>query len=299
MSGVLVVGANGFLGRAVSDLLDTDGDAVTRADVRETEGVHALDVTDPTSIADAMRDAPTTIVHLAALGSGARGLAAGATIDPAAAVRVNVEGFVHLVRVAAEHGVRRVVWSSSTTIYGPASEYSGRVTESASLHPHLAYGATKAACEFLAPLLADQFGIEVVALRLPMVYGPGRWYGGSQAGLIDVVDAALTGKPCEVEAGTAAADWIHVDDAATALRALVRADAPRHAYHAVGHTGSLAQLASEIARHAPAVTIREVAGGAPDLPLVSDAQLRADTGWKPRFDDAASGAADYVNREQT
>lgn len=297
MTNVLVVGADGFLGRATCEDLSGAGATVVAADVRGADGVRALDVTDPTSIHDAL-DGIDAVVHLAALGTGDLGLAAGAELDPAAAVRTNVEGFTHLLLAAAEHGVRRVVWASSTTIYGPASDYHGRIDECAPMRPRLAYGATKAACELLAPVLATQLGIEVVSLRLPMVYGPGRWYGGSQRSLVDLVLAVQRGASCTVEAGADPADWIHVADAASALRALVQARAPRASYHVVGHTGSLAELAGAIAEGSPAAAVRTVPGGAPDLPLVSDARLRADTGWQPRFADAAAGAAHYLAHER-
>lgn len=294
MTRVLVTGATGFLGRAVSDLLEAGGTSVVRADVRASGDVRAVDVTSSRDLDNALAEPTDSVIHLAAAGIGDSGLAAGAAADPAAAIRTNVEGFAHVVRAAAMHGVRRVVWSSSTTIYGSASGYDEPVDESADLRPSTVYGATKAACEFLAPVLAAEHDIEVVSLRLPMVYGPGRWYGGSQQSLVALVRAIEAGLPYEIAAGTSDADWIHIGDAAAAFAALLDVPTPRHAYHVVGHRGSLADIAHALAAEATEVTVDEHPGGAPDLPQLTDDALRRATGWRPQFPDSISGAADYL-----
>jgi nucleoside-diphosphate-sugar epimerase len=298
---VLVTGASGFLGVAVRRALESAGIPHCPTDARTAAGVAAVDVCRPDQL-DAVLGAGATvdaIVHLVAAGAGDRGLVAGADADTAGAVRTNVEGLVHVAQAAARHGVRRVVWSSSTTVYGPAAGYPSRaVDEAAPLRPATAYGATKAACEHLGPVLAGRLGIDVVSLRLPMVYGPGRWYGGSQAPLVELAEALPCGEAVSVPAWLGEADWLHVADAATAVVALLRSAAPRPAYHAVGHRGSLADLAASMitaagGRAARAV-IRAVPDGAPDLPAVDDTALRTDTDWAPAFPDARSGAADYL-----
>ncbi|MGO1267196.1 MAG: NAD-dependent epimerase/dehydratase family protein [Microbacterium gubbeenense] len=294
MTRVLVTGATGFLGRAVSDLLETEGTSVVRADVRASVGVRAVDVTSSRDLEDALSESTDAVIHLAAAGIGDSGLAAGAAADPAAAIRTNVEGFERVVRAAAKSGTRRVVWSSSTTIYGPASGYDEPIDEGADLRPGTVYGATKAACEFLAPLLSAEHGIEIISLRLPMVYGPGRWYGGSQQSLVELVRAIEAGEPYEIEAGASDADWIHVGDAAAAFAALLRVSAPRHAYHVVGHRGSLAEIVHALDAEATGITVHEYPGGAPDLPRLTDESLRRATGWRPQFPDSTSGATDYL-----
>jgi nucleoside-diphosphate-sugar epimerase len=302
---VLVTGASGFLGVAVRRALQDAGIRPCAVDTRPAPGVAAVDVCRPEQLDAVLAgggagEGPVdAVVHLAAAGAGDRGLAAGADLDTARAVRTNVEGFVHVTEAAARHGAPRVVWSSSSTVYGPAAGYPGRpIDESAPLRPVTAYGATKAACEHLGPVLAARLGIDVVALRLPMVYGPGRWYGGSQAPLVELADALARGTAVSVPAWRGDADWIHVADAAAAVVALLRTAAPRPAYHVVGHRGSLADLARGLvaaaAERGGRAVVRPVPDGAPDLPALDDTALRADTGWAPAFPDAACGAADYL-----
>jgi len=299
MNHVLVTGASGFLGVAVRAALVEAGNRVTAVDIRVAPGVIAADVSEADQL-DAVLSANSTIdtiIHLAAAGAGVHGLVAGAASNTAAAVHINVEGFVHIVEAAARHGVKKILWSSSTTIYGPADEYSSPIGESASLRPTTAYGATKAACEHLGPILAERLGVEIVAVRLPMVYGPGRWYGGSQAPMVALATALHDGNEIEVEVWDGDADWVHIWDAAAAMLSLLNVSALSPAYHVVGHRGSFAELARELIHAAvepTLATVLIVAGGAPNIPATDDSLLRNATGWSPRFSDAASGAADYL-----
>ncbi|QVQ53510.1 NAD(P)-dependent oxidoreductase [Spiractinospora alimapuensis] len=297
---VAVTGATGFLGAAVRTALRGAGIDVLATDLHAAPDVTAVDVGDSEGMDAAFAAAGPldAVVHLAAAGSGDRGLVAGADLDPAAAVRTNVEGFVRVVEAAARNGARRVVWSSSTTVYGTADQYPAVVDESAALRPTMTYGATKAACEFLGPLLAARLGVDVVALRLPMVYGPGRWYGGSQEPLVRLRRALRAGDPAEVTVWEGDADWIHVRDAAEAVVALLRAETVAAAYHVVGHRGSLADIADALlaaAGRPDGVRVAFTPDGAPDLPATDDARIRDDTGWAPQLSDITLSAADYLH----
>lgn len=300
MNRVIVTGASGFLGVAVSESFDQAGYEVDRTDKQATANVAAIDVCSAEQLDSLLSKgtSPTAVVHLAAAGNDDQGLVAGAERHTAAAVRTNVGGFVHVVEAAARHGVPRVLWSSSTTVYGPAADYHGPIDESAPLRPTTAYGATKAACEFLGPILSQRLGTEVVSVRLPMVYGPGRWYGGSQAPLVDLANALEAGTPVEVSAWEGPADWLHVADASSAFLALAQAAPVRSTYHALGHRGGLFELAGELLaqsgnpHHARLLTTTD---GAPDIPPIDDSLLREATGWAPKFPSVASGAASYVS----
>lgn len=299
---ILVTGASGFLGEAVRRSLEAAGAQPVPTDARPAPGVHVADVCSPEHLDEVMAGVDA-VVHLAAMGVSDQGLVAGADADTARAVRVNVEGFVHVVQAAARHGVRRVVWSSSTTVYGPRACYDRNpIDEGAPLRPTTAYGVTKAACEHMGVVLSGRLGLPVVSLRLPMVYGRDRWYGGSQKQLVELTQRLRTGRPVSVEAWSGDTDWIHVADSADALTALALGDASGAAYHVVGHRGSLAELAGALvaaAGNPPTAVVEPVPGGAPDVPAIDDAALRRDTGFFPRYPDAAAGAASYLPPERT
>lgn len=301
---LLATGATGFLGVALREAAAAAAVDVVATDRRADEGVTAVDVCSPEQLDAVFQDAAhdggvDAVVHLAAAGFKDQGLVAGANTQTALSVHVNVEGFVHVVEAAARHGAKRVVWASSTTIYAPSSDYPEvPITEDAPLRPQSAYGVTKTACEHLGPILAARHGVDVVSARLPMVYGPGRWYGGSQQALVDLVDSLKTGVTADIEAWSGDTDWIHVADAAAVLMALAAVDHPRAAYHAIGHRGSFADLAQSLIRQAGAGAsgqLRIVPGGAPDIPALDDSALRRDTGFEPHYSNATEGAATYLD----
>lgn len=312
MTDLLVTGGDGFLGRAVARRALARGWTPTLLDRRFRElsadlaGVPArtADLRDARSLAEALpAGSSAAVVHLAAYGAGDDGLYQGAARDPGVAVDVNVRGVVNLLQAVAARSAptarTRVVLASSTTVYGPAEEYpTGPVIEGVALRPRSVYGATKAAAELVAGPVAQALGQSITAVRLPLVYGPGRWYGGSQRALVDFVREVAAGRPADITAWTAPADWVHVVDAAEALLDAVAAEHVEPAVNVVGHRGSLHTLASAVAAHAIApARVSPVENGDPGLPLVQDDLARHRLRFAPSYDES-SGAADYVHAER-
>ena len=82
----------------------------------------------------------------------------------------NVQSTQRLLEAAVQHGVGRVVYASSSSVYGNAERYP--VDESMRPQPFSPYGVTKLAAEHLCSLYAANFGLSVVSLRYFTVYGP-------------------------------------------------------------------------------------------------------------------------------
>src|SRR5439155_6788509 len=118
------------------------------------------DVLDPLGLLHAARDDEVRdIVHLAAA------LIPTCQAQPALGVRINVDGFNHVLELARVIGARRVVWASSIAVYGPQSRYEGEPDEDAPHGPTTVYGATKSMNEFMARHYHEAFGVESVGLR--------------------------------------------------------------------------------------------------------------------------------------
>ncbi len=114
----------------------------------------------------------THIIHLAAMQFPF------CKADPSLGAMVNVGGTVNVFEAACRHGVRHVVYASSTAVYGPAEEYpDGPLPHDAPLRPRSHYGVYKQANEGTACIYWMDNGISSIGIRPYVVYGPGRDQG--------------------------------------------------------------------------------------------------------------------------
>lgn len=305
---LVVVGGNGFIGiQTVRHAVAAGWEVLTidpsppRGRANDPAAPHiTASITDADALTAAIADfAPEAAVNLAAYGAGTDGLASGAARHPAAAVDINIGGMVTLLTALRDADCRHLIWSSSSTVYGPAPHIgTAGITEDAALHPELVYGATKVGAEHVTRVLGAQWGIRTVAVRLPLIYGSGRWYGGSQDQLVRFVDELVSGGRAHLDGWTAQADWMHVDDAAAVLMALAATPgAAAPAYNVTGHRGSLFELGVALVQAAGAhdrATVAATSAGAPDLPLMDTGLIHRDTGFRPSITSASEGAQRYI-----
>ena len=295
---VLVVGGRGFVGSHIVRALIARGYPVhvfgsdmaidllrdVRSRLNETIGS-----IEDTAALDAVMSAarPAAIVSCAAYGEGNAGLMRSGEADADRAFAVNVDGFRHLIGSAARHGVRRIVWTSSTVVYGPADAYAdARVDERSAKAPRTVYGLTKHLAEEVAIFLSLRHQIEIVGLRLPLVLGPGLWYQGAAAALIALLRAARNGEAHTIAFHDRAMDLMHVADTARAVvAALEAASIGLPIYNINGFTASAGDLVRTIAAQRPELRItHEVQPVSMQFPLISDAAFRHAFAFAPHYD---------------
>jgi UDP-glucose 4-epimerase len=192
------------------------GDVVATGAVRLVEA----DVRDEQALAQAMQGVEY-VFHLAAQSN-----VMGAEDDPEYAYSSNVTGTHRVLQAARAAGARRVVLASSREVYGQPDSIP--VAETETLAPKNTYGASKAAAEMLCRVAAARGGLEVVALRMANVYGPG------DAGRVIPLwlDRAVRGEELLVYGGRQVMDLIWVGDI---VNALIRAAlAPRATFVSAG-----------------------------------------------------------------
>lgn len=167
---VLIVGGTGLIGRATLEhlrLQRAEAVIVSRhrplglpSDIRWIE----CDIQNAAHIRKIVAEvAPDAVLHLAAL------LQTACERDPGLAVRVNVDGTLHVLEAARAAGVRRVVFGSSIAVYGQTDEVmceTGWPYRSTGL-----YGVTKLLGESLGERFQTESGMTFVALRYSGVYG--------------------------------------------------------------------------------------------------------------------------------
>jgi len=300
-AGVLVVGGRGFVGSHVVRALLARGcrvhvlgpamDCDLLADVAGSFSETTGGLEDRALLRDVLaRFEPAAVVSCAAFGAGREGLMRSGERDADRAFAINVDGFRRLMEVTAEAGIRRLVWTSSTVVYGPARDYAEtRVDETAPKRPRTVYGLTKHLAEEVAEFAVRRHGLEIVGLRLPLVLGPGLWYQGAAAALADLLRAAGRRGEHRIAFHDEPIDLMHVRDVAEAcLAALAHPGPLAPVYNINGFTASAGDLIAEVRARSPELTVAFEHTAPADLfPLVSDARFRRDMNFAPTFDLAA------------
>ena len=172
---VLITGANGFVGRSVSDQAAACGFAVaaaTRLACRFAGGIENVVVGKIDGDTDwkAALAGCGAVVHAAARVH----VMADTAADPLEAFRrVNVQGTLNLAAQAAAAGVRRFVFISSVKVNGEATPPGRPFRADDAPAPLDAYGISKMEAEQGLRRIAARTGMEVVIIRPPLVYGPG------------------------------------------------------------------------------------------------------------------------------
>jgi nucleoside-diphosphate-sugar epimerase len=221
---VLVTGGAGFIGSGLVRSLAADGHSVRVLDDFSTgrpenlEGVAGEvevlegDVRDPATVAKAVTG--TEVVHhLAALPSVARSVA-----DPRASHEVNVDGTLNLLLAAVDAEVRRLVYASSSSVYGDTPVLPKR--EDMPVSPRSPYAAAKLAGEAYCRSFARVYPLETVCLRFFNVFGPRQDPASQYAAVVPrFVTRMLAGRPAEVTGdGRQTRDFTFLDNAVHACR---------------------------------------------------------------------------------
>lgn len=150
---------------------------------------------------------------------------------PRAAFDVNIRGTFNVVEAAIKQKVKRVVYSSSASVYGDAVEIP--MTEDHPYNNFTFYGATKIAGEHMFKSLGARYGLDWAGLRYMNVYGPRQDYKGAYiAVMMKILDRLDAGEsPMVYGDGSQQYDFIDVLDVARANLCAMRADVAGHCYN--------------------------------------------------------------------
>jgi UDP-N-acetylglucosamine/UDP-N-acetylgalactosamine 4-epimerase len=271
----LVTGVAGFIGSALMERLLDLGQVVVGVDNfltghrKNIEDVLAInpdqklqfqliegDLRDPEVALQACAQVDV-ILHQAALGSVPRSMK-----DPISSHQHNVDGFLNVLAAARATGIKRVVYASSSSVYGDHAalpKVEDRIGK-----PLSPYAATKRTDELYAQVFQDCYQIECVGLRYFNVFGRRQDPDGQYAAVIPRwIAALLDHKPCMIFGdGSSSRDFCYIDNVVQAnlLAATARSEVAHGVYN-VGCNGrtDLRELFTLI-RDNLAMTFPEVAG---------------------------------------
>jgi len=218
----VVTGGAGFIGSNTVDELVRRGHRVTVFDDLSSGKQHNLarigdkidfvqgTITDAAAVSAACRGADY-VLHLAARTSVPRSVK-----DPVGTNHVNVDGTVNVLVAARDTGVRRVVFASSSAIYGETPTLPKR--EDMSPAPISPYGVTKLVGELYGNTFQRVYGVEFVALRYFNVFGPRQDPGSPYSGVLSLFIAAMHngGAPLIYGDGEQSRDFTYVENVVNA-----------------------------------------------------------------------------------
>jgi UDP-glucuronate 4-epimerase len=221
------------------------------------------------------------VLHLGALAGVRPSLA-----QPLRYAHVNVHGTLLILEAMRKHGVGRLVFASSSSVYGARSEAPFREGDSVT-HPASPYAATKAAGELLCDSYASLYGLSVTSLRFFTAYGP---RGRPDMAIAKFARAILEGAPLPFFGdGSTARDYTYIDDIIDGVVAAVDGTAARggHQVYNLGEsrTTTLAELVALLEERLGKKAVLDRKPAQPgDVPLTCAdlSAARAALGYAPR-----------------
>ena len=168
---------------------------------------------------------------------------------PRSAFDVNIGGTFNVLEACVQQGVKRLVYSSSASVYGDAVEEP--MSENHPFNNQNFYGATKIAGEAMARAYHHRYGLSYAGLRYMNVYGPRQDYRGAYIAVImKMLDAVDRGEPLRVYGdGSQAYDFVYVGDCGRANLCAMQASVDDRFYNVgTGKRTSIKELAEMVNR---------------------------------------------------
>lgn len=230
MRRVLVTGADGFIGSHLTEMLVANGyevkalaqynsfnnwgwleDVACRGEIEILTG----DIRDPHYCKHITRDVDT-VFHLAALIA-----IPYSYVAPDSYVDTNVKGTLNICQAARENGVKRVIHTSTSEVYGTAQYVP--IDEQHPMQPQSPYSASKIAADAMAMSFYNAFGLPVTIARPFNTYGPRQ----SARAVIPTIITQIASGMKQIKLGdvTPTRDFNYVEDTCRGFLALAESDA--------------------------------------------------------------------------
>jgi nucleoside-diphosphate-sugar epimerase len=291
----LITGGTGFIGIHIARLLAQEGEEVVTYDIdprrdileylmskKEIALVKVIkgDITDVAHlIRTAKEHHSTRIIHMAAL------LSIDSSANPALAVQINCGGTANILETARILRVEKVIYASSNTVFGPAEKYEGEyIPNDAPHYPSTIYGACKSFIERLAGHYFNEYGVDGVGLRFPVVYGMGHKGGVSALITEELMVKPALGKPGRVPCRDDTLNWLYVEDAARGVvMASRRATTKTRCFNIDGEICPVVLAANYVRKIVPDADITLLPGSTGFTGKYETSRIREEIGYRSQW----------------
>jgi UDP-glucuronate 4-epimerase len=295
---ILVTGGAGFIGSHLVERLMAAGQRVICVDnfdphyprankLANVAGIRSdlvefceADILDEAALADIFAgERISTVVHLAAR-PGVR----PSLVDPNPYVSINVQGTLNVLRAAAAHPVDRIVFASSSSVYGSVT---GKAREDRdAVNPLSPYAASKVAGEAFCNAYQELSGITTVMLRFFTAYGPRQ---RPDMAIAKFVDAIEQGREITLFGdGKSKRDYTYVDDVVDGVMRAITADLKGLRVFNLGSSRpvqllEMVNLIEERLGKKAQIRFAETGAGEPEMTFADIGAAEASLGYSPRI----------------
>jgi UDP-glucose 4-epimerase len=305
---VMVVGGNGYIGVHVLREVIKRGETPVSYDIQppseemndilEKVKIIRGDVLNVAELISVIKENRIDrIIHMASL------LTSASQQDPVKAYHLNTGSTLNVLEAARITDVQRIAYSSSIAVYGRTS--GNPISEDHPKEPISVYGVTKLFCEHLGATYRETYGIGFVAVRWPVVWGPGQ---GKKIGkspvhgagkFADIIEKPARGEGVTISGGSQEYELIYVKDAARSIVLALFAERLKHYVFNAGCESmvTLQSLAEMIKKYIPdaSITIEEGFDYAVPCQGYIDISLaKIELGYEPWFR-PLEAVKDYIN----
>lgn len=245
---IFITGATGYIGNNLAKRLANEGHTVhalnrseSKAALLNHENIRVFygDITDIESVKAAMTGCDQ-VYHLAAY---ARVWAK----DPGLYYKLNVTGTLNVLNAAKEVGIKHIVFTSTAGVLGPSGTSPVKESDKRIGATLNEYEETKTQCEEICKKYCNEYGLHIVIVNPPRVYGPG--VESESNALTRLADLYLKGKwrilPGD---GSKVGSYVHVDDVVNGHILAMEKGRPGERYILSGENASYTQFFNTLAK---------------------------------------------------
>jgi len=168
---ILVTGCSGFVGSHLCEKLIENDNVVVGIDIQELPNdfkykkqINFINEDIRNKITSIKKWKPEVVVHLAALPG-----VYPSTVKPFETVDTNIKGTLNLLEECRKNGVKKIIYASSSTVYGNEHNSDNKQTSDNLLSP---YAITKKTCEMFFNYYSNNYDMKCIGLRFFSVFGP-------------------------------------------------------------------------------------------------------------------------------
>ena len=294
-SKILVTGATGFLGKRLVTKLRGKNLKVVAADLQTTDEIISLDVRDKESVINVLESSkPDVVVHLAAINDN------NPNFDrPYDLYLNNIQGTLNICEAATRFGVKKILFPSSTSIYGNIQDKDLPITEMTRTQPLTPYATSKICEEMLVRDYARRTNTKAIVFRFSIIYGPEQ----KHANIIEqFMQNAIRGDPIELLGdGSHTREFLYVEDAIDAIVAGTNiSNLPYDTFLiSTGNPIKLRQLAERISSMTNHVSIQNKRSGQIFSQHYDVSRALTNLNWEPRvpLDDGLALMLEWLRRK--